>query len=353
MRSRTTQVGVAAVIVVLAVGAAVLGRGPCVRVLGGGPQPLELVPRPLPPTIGAERGLKMAFIGDSGTGESFEQVLRLIRREHGDAVVHMGDATYDRQTPEEFWGVVDRILGHDYPYFLAEGNHDQGNWSGLSAHGLEHVQAAAVTRAAKFTDARFDLVYKGVSLLFLGSEVAADDPKYIVDHFSRDPHIWKICSWHKNQRALQVGGKGNAMGWGVYEACRQMGALIETGHEHSYHRTKTLTSMIAQEVDTGCNDPRHICVRPGAVPVFVSGLGGRSIRTQQRCLPATYPYGCRGEWAFVYTSTQGARYGALFIAFGENGDPRSARGYFKNVENQVVDEFSLTAEGPGPRDSGP
>ena len=183
-----------------------------------------------------------------------------------------------------------------------------------------------------------------MSLLLLGQAPRRDDPAYITERFSRDAHIWKVCAWHKNQHALQVGGKDDEMGWGVYESCRQMGALIETGHEHSYQRTRTLTSTVEQRVDPSCGDagPASAC-GPGAVPVFVSGLGGKSIRDQERCLPATYPYGCNGEWAFIYTSNQGANYGALFITFHVDGDPHQARGYFKNIDGQVVDTFELQA----------
>jgi hypothetical protein len=122
-----------------------------------------------------------------------------------------------------------------------------------------------------------------------------------------------------------------------------MGAFIVTAHEHSYERTRTLESLIEPRVAPGCGDARQVCVRPGAVPVFVSGLGGESIRVQRRCWPAAYPYGCDGEWAFVYTADQQARFGALFIAFGEDGDPRRARGYFKNIDGRVVDEFTMVA----------
>src|SRR5204863_1978951 len=119
-------------------------------------------------------------------------------------------------------------------------------------------------------------------------------------------------------------GKGHQMGWGVYESCRQMGAMVLTAHEHSYHRTRTLSSVLEQQVDGACPDPAHLCVRPGAVPVFVSGLGGRSIRDQQRCLPTSFPYGCNKEWAYVYTASQGAHFGALFITFHADADPRKA-----------------------------
>ena len=45
--------------------------------------------------------------------------------------------------------------------------------------------------------------------------------------------------------------------------------------------------------------------------VFVSGLGGSSVRDQDRCLPATPPYGCDGLWASIYSQAQSGRPGAL------------------------------------------
>src|SRR2546430_6254124 len=56
------------------------------------------------------------------------------------------------------------------------------------------------------------------------------------------------------------------------------------------------------------------------------------------------PYGCKGEWAKIYTSNQGATFGALFIVFNINADPSQAHGYFKNVDGQVIDEFDMRSE---------
>ena len=337
-----------AVVLLLAVGAELARRmSLSERWSGGGPGPVRgPVPEPVPGVIGAEPGTKIAFIGDSGAQETFEQVLQLVRQQGAQAVVHLGDATYEAESAAQFWAVVDRVLGHGFPYFLAQGNHDVANWAALAQHGLEHLRrSGAESDADSLLDPRFALRFRGVSLAFLGESVRDDDPRYILDRFAGDPHVWKVCAWHKNQRALQVGGKGDEMGWGVYESCRRMGALITNGHEHSYHRTRTLSSLIEQRVDERCPDPGRLCVRPGAVPVFVTGLGGRSIRDQKRCLPDRFPYGCNGEWAFIYTVNQGARYGALFIDFGGGGDPRRARGAFINVAGQTVDAFDVTAHG--------
>src|SRR5216110_1631698 len=58
---------------------------------------------------------------------------------------------------------------------------------------------------------------------------AADFPDVIVGgQLVTDNHVWKICSWHKNQRVMQVGGKADEMGWRVYETCKDHGAIIAT-----------------------------------------------------------------------------------------------------------------------------
>jgi hypothetical protein len=143
---------------------------------------------------------------------------------------------------------------------------------------------------------------------------------------------------------MQIGGKGDEMGWTVYETCRERGAIIMNGHEHSYERTKTLTNMTAQEVDVNCQDPNKVCVGPGRTFVVVTGLGGVGIRDQKRCLPTTPPYGCHGEWAIIYAKQQEAVYGTLFITFNVGGDSKYATGYFKNISGEVVDAFEITRD---------
>jgi hypothetical protein len=134
-----------------------------------------------------------------------------------------------------------------------------------------------------------------------------------------------------------------------------MGGIVATAHEHSYQRTKTLTSMQTQAVDlqqhplTGGvpGNPGQLVVRPGASFAFVSGLGGNSMRDQERCLPVTYPYGCAYEWANVFTLHQTGnipRFGALFIEFHVDGDPYKARGYFKTTGGAIIDSFEITAD---------
>ncbi len=73
--------------------------------------------------------------------------------------------------------------------------------------------------------------------------------------------------------------------------------------------------------------------------MFVSGLGGKSISIQ---------YGEAGPiWASVYTRTQDAKYGALFIRFNVNSDPNKAKGEFVNIDGEVIDSFTVTATSGG------
>ncbi len=102
--------------------------------------------------------------------------------------------------------------------------------------------------------------------------------------------------------------------------------------------------MEHQTVDEAWPDTDSLRVADGATFAFVSGLGGKSIRDQERCRPVDPPYGCKGEWASIYTEDQGATYGSLFIDFNVGGDPRSAHGYYKNIRGEVIDEFEITSE---------
>jgi len=64
--------------------------------------------------------------------------------------------------------------------------------------------------------------------------------------------------------------------------------------------------------------------------VFVSGLGGKSVRSQS--LSGAW-------WASIYTSSQGATYGALFGVFNFNGEANKAHFYFKAINGAVPDDF--------------
>jgi hypothetical protein len=69
-------------------------------------------------------------------------------------------------------------------------------------------------------------------------------------------------------------------------------------------------------------------VTNGRTIAVVSGLGGVDIRDQE----------LNGNWwAKVYTSTQGAKHGALFGTFYSD----RADFYFKNINGTIVESFTV------------
>ncbi len=93
---------------------------------------------------------------------------------------------------------------------------------------------------------------------------------------------------------MQLGGKDDDVGWQAYEACREGGAIVATAHEHSYSRTHLMDDFKSRSVASGSN---ILVIEKGKCFVFVSGLGGRGIRDQER----------DGDWwAARYTEDRGA-----------------------------------------------
>ena len=290
---------------------------------------------------------KVAFLGDQGDGRAARAVLRLVHDEGAAMVLHQGDFDYDHD-PEKWDATITSVLGADFPYFASVGNHDEDDFYGSGGYQEKLQQRLDRVAGAKCTGdlgVKSACRYQGLYFVLSGAgTMGRGHEDYIRKALAADSSTWRICSWHKNQTALQLGEKDNDVGWGPYEACREAGAFVVSGHEHTYSRTKTLVDTRRQKVDPDWADPANLRVAPGATFVVVAGLGGHSIRNQDRCRPTAYPYGCNGEWAMIYTSDQGAQFGAMFIDFNVDGDPNKARGYFKNIDGEVVDRFTITSQ---------
>lgn len=146
--------------------------------------------------------------------------------------------------------------------------------------------------------------------------------------------------WHKNQRAVQLGGKSNDVGWQAYEACRVSGAIVATAHEHSYSRTHLMDGFEPRSVASKSD---ILVLKKGASFAFVSGLGGKSIRDQERD---------SDWWAAKYTKDQGADHGALFCTFNVGRDSSRARCHFRNISGRVPDRFEIINAVKPPRQIG-
>ncbi len=285
----------------------------------------------------------VAFIGDQGATSSALAVLALIQSEGADMVLHQGDLDYE-DDPTAWDRRINDVLGADFPYFASIGNHDTGAWTGYQQKLLDRLARIPEATCSGDLGVKSSCSYQGLFFILSGvGTKGVDHDAYIRNELLHTSALWRICSWHKNQRKMQIGGQPDRTRWGVYEACREGGAIIATAHEHSYSRTKTLISMQSQTVDPDWPHPQQVRIARGASFVFVSGLAGKSVRNQERCLPSVAPYGCNGEWASIYASQQGASYGALFCTFNVGAQADKARCYFKDIGGVVADEFTITS----------
>ncbi len=160
-----------------------------------------------------------------------------------------------------------------------------------------------------------------------------------VNLYVRNNVVWRFCNWHKNQSKMQTGDKWDEVGWGPYEACREGGAIIHTGHEHSYERTHLLSSMEHQTVASTSNT---LVVEDGKTFSFVSGLGGRSIRPDGTSSSDSW-------WASKWNASNDGDVGALICTFNVDGTLELAYCYFKDVRGRVADSFKIIRSMPDRR----
>ena len=286
----------------------------------------------------------IAFIGDQSLEPDARLVAELIMSEGADAVVHSGDFDYE-DNPAAWEDSLNLWFGVSFPYFACIGNHDKTAFRGPG--GYQEFLEARLTRLGIAWDGdlgvKSSLVYQGVTILLTGPGTeGSDHDVYIRDVLASSPARWRVSSWHRNMRLMQVGGKDDDTGWGVYEESRRGGAVVATGHSHTYSRSHLLSNMMSQTIADSSDtlrirrdDPATALDDEGTSFAFVSGLGGRSIRDQEIGGP---------WWASVYTSTQNATYGALFGVFHFDADPNLAHFYFKTIDGTVVDDFYVRSD---------
>ncbi len=298
---------------------------------------------------------KVAFIGDQGNGTGTDNVLQLIADEGAQAVICSGDFDY-QDNPQAWDDKITQFLGPCFPFFASVGNHDTAVFYGpggyqeklearMNCLGITWDGDLGVRSSHQWQGLLYVLTAPG--LFGDGDTVYAP---YIRDELLVTDSLWRISSWHVLMTEMGFGAPDES-GWGVYEESRRGGAVIATGHAHSYARTHPLSNCQTQQVDSSANQFTIALDDPitpedeGVTFVHHNGLGGHGFITGQfgRCLPTTPPYGCNGEWASIYTADQGAIHGALFGVFNLDGNPCLAYFYFMNVDGVIIDDFTVEA----------
>ena len=292
--------------------------------------------------IHTDADFRVAFIGDQGLGPNSIAVLNLIKDENAQMVLHQGDFDYE-DDPDAWDKQISNVLGDDFPYFGTIGNHDELKWNEYQQKLHDRLKKNPDVQCIGDLGVKSSCTYKGLHFIQVGPGIkGSGHSSFIENQLNNNDHIWSVCSWAMNMTDMQTGTKSNKTGWEVYENCKNAGAIIATAHEHAYSRTKTLIDIENQIVDPEWSERNKLRIKEDSTFVFVSGIGGESIRAQERCLPLSYPYGCNGEWANIYTSDQHATYGALFCTFNAGGQLNKAYCYFKDIDGRIIDEFTIT-----------
>ena len=293
--------------------------------------------------IHTDADFRVAFIGDQGLGPNSIAVLNLIKDENAQMVLHQGDFDYE-DDPDAWDKQISNVLGDDFPYFGTIGEHDQLKWNEYQQKLHDRLKKNPDAQCIGDLGVKSSCTYKGLQFIQVGPGIkGSEHGSFIENQLNNNDHIWSVCSWAMNMTGMQTGTQPSKIGWEVYENCKNAGAIIATGHEHVYSRTKTLIDIENQVVDPEWSERNKLRIKEDSTFVFVSGIGGKTIRTQERCLPLSYPYGCNGEWANIYTSDQHATFGALFCTFNADGQPNKAYCYFKDIDGRIIDEFTITS----------
>ncbi|MEN9649654.1 MAG: hypothetical protein RL094_621 [Candidatus Parcubacteria bacterium] len=278
-------------------------------------------------------GVRVAFFGDQGLTSQSKDVLRLVKNEGAELLVHLGDIDY-ADNPDAWVEQYAAILGSSTDYLTVLGNHELKKWDEYKKKIEEQITSAKYLKCTGENGVESTCTYKDITFVLTTPNLTEKDHVgYIKSQLAISTSTWNVCAWHENMRAMQLGDKKDEVGWGVYEECRKAGAIVATAHEHSYSRTKLLSSFKNKTVATSSN---VLQLEKGKSFAFVSGLGGQSVRPQKLNGP---------WWATVYTSTQKALPGALFCTFGTNGDKNRAECYFKDIKGRIADQFVVNAVG--------
>ncbi|RUP45508.1 hypothetical protein BC936DRAFT_148080 [Jimgerdemannia flammicorona] len=275
--------------------------------------------------------LKVAFFGDQGIGDEPRAVLEMIKGWGADGIVHAGDLDY-LFMPLLWLKLIDDVLGAEFPYFVAIGNHDLFNWH--DRFGYRHIIEDRLFRTEMEDNCHGEY---GVNMTIILSGVGTmgtGHSDFIAGALQQTRSIWKVCAWHKLQHKYQPGHKKDEVGYQVYDMCRHYGAIIQTAHEHSFARTHLMSNF---EEGTINSTDFTLDLRPGNTFAFVSGLGGKEIRVgnPER---AKDPW-----WAQIATNDHGISYGALLCTFHVDGNPNHAMCEFRDIDGVTWDRFNLTS----------
>jgi hypothetical protein len=268
-------------------------------------------------------------MGDSGAASNAVATHNVCKNAGAEAIVHTGDLDY-LNSPSSWENFINAQVGSNFPYFYVLGNHDTANATGYRTNAEARFNRLGITWSGTLTThCTFD--WRGLRFILttpgLGDGTAAT---YIRDQAAATTAPWVISVFHEQMAKMQVGTKGDATGWEVYEEGRLQGVTTWNGHEHSYGRTHLLSDMDTQLI---ADSVSPYTIVKGTSMVIQTGAGGQSLRSFGAY--ANEPY-----WASKYN----ANYGVNICTFGAAGDPRRADCVFRDITGVDRDSWTMFSQ---------
>ena len=273
-------------------------------------------------------GVKIGFIADSGIDSNAQKVLKLLKEENVDAIVHSGDLDYvDSSSAME--NSINKVFSDDFPYFYTVGNHDLKIWDRYQRRNRDRLMNGEIYCIGNL-GVKSSCWFKGIQIVSTGAGTLCNNHKEYLNDVLETSSIWKICSFHKVHSSFQLGSKTDEVELDIYQKCIDKGALIMTAHDHVYGRTYLMTDAFNKKIIT----KQPYIVKKGQSVIWINGLGGLS-RFSEKSNNGDNPW-----WEKAYGRKTGSKYGALVCTFYYD----KTDCYFKTIEDQILDDITLFTE---------
>ena len=177
-----------------------------------------------------------------------------------------------------------------------------------------------------------DFILSGVGLPPYTLDIAHSD--YINTKIQASEADWKICGWNKANFDLRTGSKGKEINLitGFYEYCKESGAIVMTGLENNYARSKLITNL--NPITTQQEDLTSIDLLPETTIAFMTGINGDNAE------PISIDkHNNINDWASTYSNSDEA---VLFITFNYENNPKKAKGEYRKINGDIIDSFEIS-----------
>eukprot|EP01060_Flectonema_neradi_P039454 TRINITY_DN869_c0_g2_i1.p1 TRINITY_DN869_c0_g2~~TRINITY_DN869_c0_g2_i1.p1 ORF type:complete len:1318 (+),score=332.00 TRINITY_DN869_c0_g2_i1:49-4002(+) len=294
-------------------------------------------------------GLKLGLIGDTSSGTDATRSYKLMRDYDVDIVVQNGDFDYKDEVDTWETFLNDNWFLHGKEHVLmSSGNHDVLVWNDyrdmlfgkMSAFLKSNCHGRDNHQLSSDYGTWMSCVFQEVHIVMIGwdeMQTPQAAASFVNSEFIGSTSTHRVCVWHRPEGSLQPGHRhtSNYNSWLVYEACRENGAVVVSGHSHLYSRTKKFSNFESKQLSTNA-DNTNISLNCGESIAIVSGMGGKGPDDNG-------PYASEPYFEASYTTSHGSVGNGVLVCDFPLADDEVAHCQFLVGESPgtIVDDFTI------------